>query len=291
MKYCMTYYGEEIPLSKEVDEINIELARVKHLERDLLDFCEIHKNQRINLIIDDYNTAIDKEWIPYIFDFQQEHKEYNIFIRLPYIDDKIYSALKKKYTDMKFYLNIYAKDWTTLYGLIKEGVHDVFIVEELGFDIITAAAVAHSSGVRVRVFPNVAQSSWEAIPPQKKFWIRPEDTELYEDYIDVYEFYGELKQQTIFYDVYKNDKKWSGNLNNLIIGLKDDINSMCLLPRFGDKRRYCQHRCFKGVDCQMCDLIVDLSKKLEENKLRIKIDKSEEEEENGERNSEQSDNI
>ena len=105
MKYCINYYGEQIELLNTIDEINIDLSHVNNLERDLLDFCELHKEQRINLIVNDYNEAIDKKWIPYIFDFQQELFEYNIYIRLPYIDDTYYLALKEKECVLKF-LNI-----------------------------------------------------------------------------------------------------------------------------------------------------------------------------------------
>ena len=175
---------------------------------------------------------------------------------------------------MKFYLDIYAKDYDTLQGLIAEGVTDIYIVEEFCFDIKCAATVAHNNKVRIRVFPNVAQSSWESTPAIKKFWIRPEDTEYYENLVDTFEFVGTPSQQNTLYDIYAKDMRWDGNLKNLIEGIDEDINSMCLLPRFGEKRVSCKHRCLQGVDCQMCDIIFDLSKNLEENKIRIKIDRN-----------------
>ena len=275
MKYCINYYGQENDLLDKADEINIELNHIKNLERDLMDFCELHKNQRINICISNYELAIDKKWIPYVFDFQKKYIEYNLFIRLPNIDEQYYPALKEKYPNMKFYFNTYAKDWDILQGLITEKVSDIYIVEEFGFSLKEIAAVAHENNIRIRVFPNVAQSSWKTTPALKKFWIRPEDISYYENIIDVCEFYGKYEQQKVFYDVYKIDKKWSGNLNNLIIDLNEDINSMCLLPRFGEKRVYCEHRCLKNTHCEMCDVIFDLSKNLDKNKIRFKIDEEE----------------
>jgi hypothetical protein len=70
---------------------------------------------------------------------------------------------------MKFYFNIYVKDWDTLHGLINEGVSDIFIVEEMGFQLVDAAAIAHEAKVQIRIFPNVAQSSWGPAPALKKF--------------------------------------------------------------------------------------------------------------------------
>ena len=278
MNYCINYYGKEIELFNTIDEINIDSTHTKNLKRDLEEFCTVHKNQRINLIIDDYQQALDKEWIPFIFDFQQEHKEFKIYIRFPYMDEEYYPALKEKYKEMKFYLNIYVKDWDTLQGLIKEGVSDIFIVEEMGFDLKRAAAVAQDNHVHIRVFPNVAQSSWKSTPAAKKFWIRPEDLHYYEEYIDTCEFYGTNEQQQIFYNIYVNDKKWVGDLNDLIIDLNEEVYSMCLLPRFGEKRVYCNHRCLKGEHCQMCNIIFELSKNLKENNLGFKIEKEKKEE-------------
>lgn len=60
MQYCIIFYGEHIDLLKTINEINIELSHIKHLERDLKDFCELY-TQRINLIIDDYEKAIDEK--------------------------------------------------------------------------------------------------------------------------------------------------------------------------------------------------------------------------------------
>jgi hypothetical protein len=192
--------------------------------------------------------------------------------------------LKEKYKDMKFYLNIYAKDWDVIQGLIAEKVTDIYIVEELGFDIADVAQLIHEKNIKIRAFPNVAQSSWKSTPGIKKFWIRPEDVSYYENIIDTFEFFGKYNQQTIFYNIYAKDKEWAGNLNNLIINLDEDINSMCLLPRFGEKRVSCKHRCQHGVNCQMCNILLELSKNLEESNLRIKIDKNKDNEEGGEQN-------
>lgn len=82
MKYCIDFYGEQIDLLNQADEINIDISKIKELN-DLEKFCELHKNQRINLCINDYEDAINNKYLDYIFDFQQEHQEYSIYIRLP----------------------------------------------------------------------------------------------------------------------------------------------------------------------------------------------------------------
>lgn len=45
-----------------------------------------------------------------------------------------------------------------IYALIDRKVSDIYIVEELGFDLINVANVLHKNNINVRIFPNVAQS-------------------------------------------------------------------------------------------------------------------------------------
>lgn len=83
MKYCIDFYGKDIDILKEVDEINIDISRIKDLQNDLQDFCELHKEQRINLCINNYEDAINNKTFVFCFKFQQDNPQYNIYIRLP----------------------------------------------------------------------------------------------------------------------------------------------------------------------------------------------------------------
>lgn len=94
-----------------------------------------------------------------------------------------------------------------LYKFLNYEVTDVFITEQLGFEVDKVAEIVHSKDVQVRAFPNVAQVQYENLDDIYKFWIRPEDVELYEDYIDVLEFFGEPEKQKIYYDIYAVDGK------------------------------------------------------------------------------------
>ena len=158
-------------------------------------------------------------------------------------------------------------------GLISLGVSDVYIVEELCFEIDKVAEIAHSEGVNIRVFPNVAQSSWNDSDGITKFFIRPEDVYLYEPYIDVLEFFNSRKRENTLYKIYAIEKKWFGQLSELIVGLNDDIDSRYIASEFGDKRRACRKNCVKGGKCRICDRVVALSQVLEKNNLIVKKDK------------------
>jgi len=279
MKYCINFYGKQIDLLDTIDEININVSKIQDLN-ELKDFCELHKNQRINLCINDWQEGLNNKFFDLCFTFQENNPAYNIAIRLPNWDKGLCLALKEKYPQAKVYFGTMINNWDTLVCYLNYGVSDVIIAEALGFELDTVAEIAHSKEVQVRVFPNVAQSIFKDMPDKLKFWIRPEDIETCETYIDVCEFYGEDDKQNLYYNIYNIDKKWSGSLGEIIIGLSNEINSMTLSPAFINKRIRCNRECMKGKKCQLCDHMVDLSKLLEQANLRISI-KDEEEENNG----------
>jgi hypothetical protein len=131
-----------------------------------------------------------------------------------------------------------------------------------------------AKGVNIRMYPNVAQAPTicEAFSPEgediKKFFIRPEDLDQYEDYVDVIEFFGPLDKQDVLMDIYK-DGYWMGGLDELIIGFKDKINCMNLMPDFGFYRLACGHRC-DLEKCNYCDISKSLAAELKAKDIYIK---------------------
>jgi len=53
----------------------------------------------------------------------------------------------------------------------------------------------------------------------KQFFIRPEDVDIYGEYVDVIEFYDSIEQQNVLYEVYFKDKEWNGKLREIIKGM------------------------------------------------------------------------
>ena len=157
-----------------------------------------------------------------------------------------------------FYANR-INNWDEFIGLIELGVTDIYIVEDLAFELDKVSQIAHEENVKIRIFPNVAQSSWRDTPDIKKFWVRPEDIDFYSQYVDVCEFFGTVEQIPTLLKIYKEDKQWFGLLNEIIIGLKTPLDSRFTDPRFAEKRIRCGKSCRKSGKCKMCDLHVELS--------------------------------
>ena len=282
MKYC--YRGGNLLSSDGFDEVILEKIKYEDFKtvEDITESCKPFEDKKIIFSIPNFNECINNNFLSLILNYCKESKNAEIrFGGITTNQEEIDIVLKvmKDYPEVSFFFQHYVDNWDTLIYFIQCGVKQVYITQELGFDIARVAEVCHEQNVLIRVFPNVAQSQWDAIDDLRKFWIRPEDIDLYEGYIDTIEFYGETERQAVYLDIYKKDKQWAGNLQEIIIGLNTEINSYYLLPRFGEYRIKCNKNCWKTNKCHICDRIIELSKNLEENKIRL-IEK-EEEQKNG----------
>lgn len=258
MKYCINY-TKTSKILNEVDEITI---RYNHLDSTLFEL--LNKDKRINIAIDENNIEDfrNNNEIINIQKYKQDNNNLKIYIKLKIKNDDLIEDLKS--ANIPYFLEVYAFNWDLFWGLLNLGVSDIYITEDLGFELNKIAEIAHNKEIQIRAFPNIAQSQWKTTDGIKQFFIRPEDVSAYEDYIDILEFYGEQTNQDLFYSIYAKDKKWFGPLQEIIIGLNSDLDSRFMLPDFGKHRIACKKKCEKGEPCNICNQIIELSKLLKE---------------------------
>lgn len=275
MKYCINYSNKSHIIDK-VDEILIRYDKNKILEL-FTQFIPAHLNQRIIVqLIEEDNIDTIVNNLKKIISIYNENKDIKFDIQLPFYNQKFIEELKD--TNLKYFFKAAANSWDKFTSLISQNVSDIYITDELAFELDKVAEIAHKNNIKVRVYPNVAQSRWDKLSDILKFFIRPEDIEIYEPYVDVCEFYGDKAQQIdTYYKIYQEDKKWFGDLQEIIIELDSKIDSRYIIPRFAEKRIKCGKDCLKGGKCEMCKRILDLSEQLENAHLIVQIDKEKEE--------------
>lgn len=265
MKYCIDYYNH-FPNYEKADEYTIKYTGKINV---LIDFLEKHNTKRINLVIEDELTDL------LINDLKEISKKYsNLYFKFEYYSDEIAEIASEN--ELRFFFATKASNWDTFLGLLETGVTDIYVVEDLCFDLERVSAVAHNEDVQLRTYANVTQSSWKYTPEIKTFWIRPEDIDIYEKYIDVLEFFGDPNHISVLLKIYKEDKQWFGKLKEIIIGIKSDLDSRYILPDFAERRISCDKKCLKDGKCRICDRIVDIAEILPETNLIIKKKKEKE---------------
>ena len=258
MKYCVHYHrNSPFRYFDEVDEIEVTFRKE---DLSVPAFLEKYADKDIIMTV---NKAED---IPLIADLAEKYK--NFRIRIDYYEQELKDAVLE--SNIPFFFMNLVDDWDTLTGMIKLHPTDVYIVNELGFELDRVSKFAHDNNVKIRVFPNVAQSSWGDTEGIKKFFIRPEDIDFYESYVDVMEFFGEEKKISVYYDIYAHDKQWFGKLNEILIDFNSDIDNRGIMPIFAESRVKCGKRCLKGHSCEICPRIEHLAQTLIDHSLIVR---------------------
>ncbi len=268
MKYCINY-NKQSKYIDNCDEINIKYSLQDTV---LLEFLMLNKEKRVNIYFENETLENVFAIIDKIYEIKKSDEKLQLFIRLPFVENEIIEKIKNY--NIPFYIDSRVNNWDVFNGLINLGVSDIYIVEDLCFDLKNISKTAKKANVQLRAFPNVAQSQWAETPALKKFFIRPEDVETYEPYIDVLEFYGDAKKQDILYKIYNIDKKWFGNLKEIIIGLNSDLDSRFIVPNFATHRTTCKKRCVQGKSCHVCESIEALAETLKLKGLVVDIKKA-----------------
>lgn len=267
MKYCISY-NREFKFLDDIQELEIEYDRK---DTTLPAFLEKYADKTIIISIST-PTAVaefiehnDMKLLEALF-----NKYHNIKLRFNLQEKELLNIAKA--SSIPYFFYNFVDDWDTFVGILALRPSDIYITNEMGFSLKQIAEIAHAQHTAIRVFPNVAQSSWKETPALKKFFIRPEDIDIYAQYVDVCEFFGKRDKLNIYYDVYANDKEWFGDLKELIVDLDISLDSRRVVPAFARYRSKCRKRCQQGRPCAICDRIADLADTLENQDLLLRID-------------------
>lgn len=270
MYYSLLVKDNTSPHFKEADEIHIMLRRYTENKSKLLDWIKDSLSQTQRLVVEIEDTLPDPlEEELNLFSLIAEAHPYMAFCLSVYNKDKekLLDFFKSK--EIKFFYSEYIDSWDKLNCFLAEGVSDIRIVNELGFSLQSVRKVAPAANIRV--FPNVAQTNAKipsSIDDLTKFFIRPEDTLYYEPYVDFFEFYAPLKQQDVYFRIYKRGS-WTGSLSLLIKEFNIDVVGAQLV-RFGSSRVNCNKGCAKGEACSICKKALALSTVLNDMQIGLK---------------------
>lgn len=250
MKFCIPYYSS-FRYFDVIDEIILQYS--EHNE-NIVEFVISHYNENQRVIVDITSKLLESNinnMIPILKKLQQEHK--NMVVKT---NSKTYKELREG--ALQYFFTDFCRTDDEVYAFIKQGVSDVYIVENLAFNLREMGEYCHKKHVNVRVIPNMAQyakGQKEWIPAPCKFFIRPEDIDKYEPYVDVFEFVAPGDRLSVLFKIYKS-KQWLGDLDKLIIGLGEEFLNNGLIPNFGIERTKCKHRCMR----EQCFLCIDMQR-------------------------------
>lgn len=90
-------------------------------------------------------------------------------------------------------------------------------------------------------------------------WIRPEDVELYEPYVEVIEFMDNITAEQALYRIYAENHKWSNPLSYIVKDLGHEATNRMIPPDLAKARLNCGQRCMENGRCHLCRNTLNLA--------------------------------
>ena len=218
----------------------------------IIDYLEKYPNKTI-IYEAGYNETLDYTNLT----MYNEKQNGNFYIALPYWFedfDKLQSY------NLKYYINHGVSTMVEVKNAIDFGVSYLLIRAPLTHKL----DLLKKFNIPLRMSPN----SFHVHPLSElgliSGWVRPEDVELYEQYIDTFEIYGHRDFVKASLRIYQLDKKWEGNLKFLVPGLKADVDHRTIPAEVVQSRLNCGQKCLEGWACRQCYQLPRLSAILKE---------------------------
>jgi len=258
MKFCVRSRVSPRYL-QQADEI-----RVDYRDRDTLyDLPKKYRNKVFILTFPiGYNDNID--W--------KELHNYNLVCEGNFVlncsDVQVAKYAKENY-NIKIMINTEATSYWELEGLINLGVEYAYVGIPLFFDLEHVKDL----NIKLRTIPTVSYN--HSLPHDNGIcgqWIRPEDVDKYDPYIDVMEFeYCQVSREEALFRAYALNKSWNTRLDLLVEDLGSPAINRLINPELVNTRLNCRQRCKSGQSCHMCYTALqmanpDLYKNIIENK-------------------------
>jgi hypothetical protein len=261
MKYAITY-TKNFRHYDEVDEVIFPYKGISD-EEGLIEIVTntlTREDQRAIILVDKYEQSID-DLIPIVRKLKTVHENMVVSLNLDYQHEWID---KLKEAEIPFMFVNFATTVTQIAAMVIFGAKEVYLAEDICFMLPRLQLFRDIDGIKFRIFPDILQTPRRcaSLPQVTNFFIRPEDVDLYEKYVDVIEIFRKDSRQSVVYEIYKQGQ-WRGPLSDLIIDLEEEINGSSFIPDFGRARLGCGRRCAM-TDCDICTYSVEVGHKMEE---------------------------
>lgn len=241
-----------------------------------MEFLSKYPDIRFNITIDsseynfDYNRLrILKNINPNIHIVTSLHHNY-------------YEKLKELGISFYFSPDFPISNYRLLDYAIKLGASDVYIMDDLCYDLKRVRKAADAAGIHIRLVLNHIPS----MLPNRGSDVRapifiPETVDELSKYIDTVEFDdgNSWARLEVLYKTWFIKKQWRENLQAINPDLEIEIPNQSMIPDFTIYKMNCGYRCAYGSVCKKCDQFYEMAKDLESKNIEYVIQKEEEGEE------------
>lgn len=202
----------------------------------------------------------------------------NIYVRLSSISQlaQIKELKERRINYFIDYKVFPATSFTSLSYLIDLGVSDVYIADDLMYNLKTTKEITDSHGIRTRMVLNRIPCTMQSqLNQEKDPWFPPDSKDILDKYIDTAEFecgtpYNWHKFG-VYYRAWFKNKTWHGDLQEIIPDLRVFIPNDALFDKeLISYKVNCRKHCInKDSKCRRCENFVEIAKELNEKNIGI----------------------
>lgn len=251
-------------------EFNIKYFTSKNKLEDLIAFIKEYEDRTINIEFPEGVHIPTLQSIVSVFD--------NVKVRLSLSD--VMSVKDLKENNIKFFFDpgsILVSDFCELASFIDMGVSDVYLGNDLVYNMKDVHDICESHGVKIRCTLNkIPMTTPGKNTDPKSMVYRPQDIDILAAYYDVFEFYFEDKydwaKHNVLYRVFFEQKKWNGEISELNSDVEFPYNDKLVFPYITEYKVNCSRHCDRRANakCDRCGNIINIQKTLAEKGLKIK---------------------
>lgn len=249
MKYSIN--ADSRFIIKNADEYKCQFNRLG----DIIDLIELAQ-ARLNIVFDPVDDNDIKLLHNQIKILEQKEIDYVVAC-------KNLSTLYTVLIDYKIpaYLDCPISDWETFFNLLDWGVIDIWIDGALCFS--ADAIKKYAEHTYIRMCPHMSANAGFASVKKSNIqsaFIRPEDVDKYETFIDILDFRtNDIEMEKVLFDIYKRGY-FHNNLKELVKQVHSDINNTLIPKDFAEMRLNCTQKCrIPFHSCHFCERMLLLT--------------------------------
>lgn len=254
-----------------VKEYNIIFRTDDSRLEDLIDFASLPFIERINV---EFTDGVPVQ----IVNTVNKVKDC-LYVRLKPDQWPLAKNLKEENIKFFFDVSMPVTSYCELDMFINMGVTDVYIADDLTYDLKNVHEYCAGNGVQTRLIINrIPLTILDKGTSVKSPMYRPQDTDILKEYYDIFEFDcgdpWDWHKFNVLFKTYFITKDWYGNLAeiNPDIQLKGGFPNPSIIPDYTDYKMNCERVCSRRIKnrCRKCEQFFDIGKILVERNIVLR---------------------
>lgn len=255
-------------MNNKAKEFNLLFYKSRNKLEDLIAFINEYPDTRINIQFPEGVHIPTLKTISNVSD--------NVYVRLKASDMMNMKEINKNKIKFFFDSDCPAYNYTVLDSFIKMGVSDVYIADDLCYNMSDVETYVHDKGIQLRLILNhIPSTAIDRGINQRSPVYMPKDMDKLDKYYDVFEFdcgepYDWAKFDVLYRSWFEN-KYWHGEIYEINNDVDQKFHCDSLYPEFTDFKLNCGRRCNIRVTnhCKKCEQFIKLGETLKKKKIRF----------------------